>query len=83
MGQPNERNKIPILIAVENQNQRDKFLTLANNLKNAGAPFSTIYIKKDVHPVVRRESAKLRKREREEKDKVGKVGVNIKYDWKN
>ena len=42
-----------------------------------------MYIKKDVHPAIRRETARLRKREREEREKAENVGVNVTYDWKN
>lgn len=83
LGRPNERNKRPIHIMVDDQSQRDNILRLAKNLKDARLPFSAIYIKKDVHPAVRKETARLRKREREEKEKAENVGVNIKYDWKD
>lgn len=83
LGKPNERNKRPILIALKDQAQRDIILNSAKNLKNASTPFSTVYIKKDVHPAVRKETGRLRKREKEEKEKAENVGVNITYDWKN
>ena len=83
LGQRNDRNKRPILITVNDQNQRDRILRKARNLKNAQQPASTVYIKKDVHPAVRKETARLRRREREEKEKAENVGVNITYDWKN
>ena len=83
LGKPNERNKRPILISLKDQAQRDIILDSAKNLKNASAPFSTVYIKKDVHPAVRKETGRLRKREKEEKEKAENVGVNITYDWKN
>lgn len=83
LGQQNERNKRPIHIAVDDQKQRDNILRCAKNLKNASDYMSRVYIKKDVHPAIRKETARLRKREQEEKDRPENVGVNITYDWKN
>ena len=68
---------------LDSQTQRDSILRMAKNLKNAGFSLSRIYVKKDVHPAVRKEAARLRHKEREEKDKSENVGVNIVYDWKN
>lgn len=69
LGQRNDRNKRPIHITVNDQNQRDSILRKAKNLKNATQPASSVFIKKDVHPAVRKETARLRRREREEKEK--------------
>lgn len=83
LGAPNERNMRPIHVTVNNQSQRDNIARSGKNLKSASQPLSRVYIKKDVHPAVRRENARLRKREREEKEKPENVGVTIQYDWKN
>lgn len=83
LGQPNEKKRRPILIVVTDQKERDMILTKAKNLKNAGNELSKVYIKKDVHPAVRRENARLWKREREEKEKPENMGVNIRYEWKD
>lgn len=82
LGKPNETIRRPLLIVVTDQKERDSILEKAKNLKNAGNQMSRIYIRKDVHPAVRRENARLRKRERDEKEKPENIGVNIKYDWK-
>lgn len=79
----NERNKTPNHITIDDKSQRNSILRLAKNLKNARLPSSTIYLKKDVHPAVRKETARLRKRKREEKEKAENAGVNINYDWKD
>ena len=52
-------------------------------MKEKREPFNKIYIKKDVHPAVRKENNRLRSREKEEKDKPENVGINFDYDWKN
>ncbi|KAK3871110.1 hypothetical protein Pcinc_023756 [Petrolisthes cinctipes] len=83
LGKINKRNMRPIHITVNNQIQRDSIVLTGKNLKNANQTLSIVYIKKDVHPAVRRDNTRLRKREREEKGKPEYVGVNIEYDWKN
>lgn len=83
LGKPNERKMRPLLIVVTDQKERDIILTKAKKLKKAGNHLSKVYLKKDVHPAVRRENARLRKREREEKEKPENVGVNISFDWKD
>ena len=40
-------------------------------------------MKKDQHPAIRKEAARLRAREKEEKEKPENVGADIVYDWKN
>lgn len=83
LGRPDERNMRPIHITVNNQTQRDSIARAGKNLKNMNHTLSRVYIKKDLHPAVRRENARLRKRESEEKEKPENVGVTIEYDWKN
>ena len=78
----NASRKRPILLVVENQERRNAILDKAKNLKGAGPPFSNIYIKKDIHPAVRKELGRLRRREKEERDKPENQGTNIKYDAK-
>lgn len=83
LAQQNERKMTPIHVTVGDQNQRDRILHAAKKLKNAGGQMSRVYIKKDVHLAIRRETARLQKREREERQKAENAGVNITYDWKN
>ena len=83
LGQENERKMRPLLITIDEQNQRDKILREAKNLKDAGGQMARVYIKKDVHPAIRKETVRLRRREREEREKAENVGVNIVYDWRN
>ena len=80
LGQENDRRKRPILVVVDNQKQRNNILDKAKNLKEKREPFSSIYVKKDVHPAVREELGRLRKRERDEKERPENQGVNIVYD---
>ena len=57
-------------------------MTHAKNLKEE-AGYSQIYIKKDIHPCVRKETERIMKKVKEEKQKPGNTGVDIKFDWKN
>ena len=83
LGQPNERKKRPVHLRLKDSKQRDGILAVARNLKDDGGSFSTVYIKKDLHPCIRKEYARLRKREKEEKEKAANTGIVIVYDWKN
>lgn len=83
LGQVNDRRRRPLLIKVENQMKRDGLLRVARNLKESREPFSTVYMKKDTHPAVRKEYARLRKREQEEREKPVNAGATISYDRKN
>lgn len=83
LGKENEEKKRPILLRVNNQRQRDNILRVAKNLKEAGSTMARIYLKKDTHPAIRKEQARLRMREKEEKEKPCNAASNISYDWKN
>ena len=80
LGQENDRRMRPILIVLNDKRQRNKILDKAKNLKGKHEPFSSIYVKKDTHPAIRKELGRLRKRERDEKYKPENEGVNIFYD---
>ena len=82
LGQINQRRARPLLITVNDQRTRDSVIRCAKNLKEAEGSLKNVYIKKDVHPAIRKENGRLRAREREEKEKPDNAGVNIVYDWK-
>lgn len=82
LGKENEM-RWPILLRVNNQKQRDDILKVARNLKDAGTRMGRIYLKNDTHPAIRKEQARLRMREKEEKEKPCNAASNISYDWKN
>ena len=70
----------PLFVSVETHKLRKDILLHAKNLKDE-AGCSRIYIKKDIHPCVRKERDRLLKREKEEKQNPANEGINIKYDW--
>lgn len=82
LGQKIDGRKRLILVVLEDGNERNEILKKAKNLKSQPGSLATVYIKKDVHPAVRKEMARLRQREKDEKEKAENVGVNIRIDWK-
>ena len=82
LGQVNQRRARPLLVTQEDQGKRDAIIRCARNLKEAEEPLKKVFIKKDIHPAVRKENGRLKAREREEKEKPENAGVNIVYDWK-
>ena len=82
LGRENERKKRPLLVVVGDGYQRNEILRKAKNLKSIEGLMSSVYVKKDVHPAVRKEMARLRQREKDEKEKPENVGVTIVFDWK-
>ena len=78
---PQERAR-PIHVTLEDHDKQWKILKKAKDLKNTTG-FTDIYIKRDVHPTIRKELSRLRKREREERDDPVNSGATIVYDWKS
>ena len=74
--------KRPILVTVRSKENRDEALEKSKKLKESGASYERIYVKKDLHPEVRKEWNRLREAERNEKSKPGNVGHIIRFDSK-
>ena len=45
--------------------------------------YKKIFLKKDTHPIVRKEINRLKKREFDEKRSPANEQVTIEYDWQN
>ena len=71
----------PLLVMLEDHAKQWKVLQNSKNLKDVTG-YSNIYIKKDIHPTIRYELNRLRKREKELKEDHANRGVNIQYDYK-
>ena len=69
-----------VKVITSNPQQRKQVLDHSKNLKEAGNAFKKIYIKKDIHPVVRKELNRLKSLEYEEKQKPENTGRTVKYD---
>ena len=72
--------KRPILVTLASKNARDKITEKTKKLKDAGPPYSTVYVKRDVHPSVRNEWRRLRDAEAAEKAKPENTGCEIRLD---
>lgn len=83
LGRVSQGRTRPLLVALNDSGIQDKVLERAKDLKGAEGDLAAVYIKKDLHPAVRKEMARLREREKQEKSKPENVGTNIRYDWKN
>ena len=57
-----------------------KVLKEAPKLKDGSIKFSKIYLKRDMHPMIRREYDRLRKVVRAEKERAENQGRNVFYD---
>ena len=76
----NVNRKRPILVEVESREVRDSILRKTSKLKEGGAAYQRIFIKKDVHPSVRNEWKRLREAENLEKNRPENVGCVIRLD---
>lgn len=70
----------PILVTVANKVVRDNILEKAKLLKEAGGEYTKIYIKKDVHPSVRKEWKRLHDAEKAEKERPENTGCVIHFN---
>lgn len=69
-----------ILLTVDNKEIRDRILEKARQLKQAGREYEKIFIKKDVHPSIRKEWKRLHDAERAEKGRPENSGCVIRLD---
>lgn len=72
--------KRPILVTLSSREARDRVLGGTRRLKEAGAPYERIFVKKDVHPSVRNEWKRLRDVEAAEKARPENVGCVVRLD---
>lgn len=67
-------------ISVSSPIEQRKILENTKKLKAAGEPYDKIYVKKDMHPGVRREFNRLREVEKAERAKPENIGRTVEYD---
>lgn len=77
-GDNNKRRAI--LVTVDSKEAKDRILTKASQLKQATREMNKIYIKKDVHPSIRKEWWRLRDAEKTEKERPENSGCVIRLD---
>ena len=71
-----------VLVQVPNKNVRNDIIANASSLKN-NPTFARIYVKKDVHPAIRKEEGRLRKKLYDEKNNPLNVRKVLEYDRVN
>lgn len=74
------RRKRPLLLTIQDKVTRSRILANAKKLKEAGECYARIFVKKDVHPGVRKEWKRLREAEVREKERPENVGCVIRLD---
>lgn len=72
--------KRPLLLTIQDKDTRLRVLANGKKLKTAGGNYTRIYVKKDVHPSVRREWKRLRDAEAREKERPENVGCVVRLD---
>lgn len=72
--------KRPLLLTIRNKDTRLRILSNSKKLKTAGENYRRIFVKKDVHPSVRKEWKRLREAEAREKERPENVGCVIRLD---
>ena len=80
LGKPSTGRNRVVLAKLQSKEARDHILQSAPTLKSLGSGFEKIFLKKDVHPLVRKEFNRLREVERREKDKPENQGFTVTYD---
>ena len=74
------RNPRPMIVTLNSSIERKRILENAKKLKEQGNCYRKVYIKKDQHPAIRREYARLRTVEKIEKDKPQNQGIDISFN---
>ena len=72
----------PLKVVLKNADDRKGVLDSARRLKASGDSFRSIYVNKDIHPLVRKEFNRLREVTKREKERPENQGKNVRYDYK-
>lgn len=80
LGQHNPDRNRPIHISVINPQQRENILKAAMNVKHAEGRMAKVHLKKDTHSAIRKEYARIKRREKEEKEKPCNTGTTVEND---
>ena len=72
-----------ITFTCKENEERKRVIDDAKKLKNVDGRFKKIFIKKDIHPAVRKEQNRIRFVEREERQKPENQGRDVKYDFES
>lgn len=82
LGQQNTDSTKPraLRVKLKNAHERKQILQNTKLLKDKPTPLNKVYVKKDIHPGVRKEFTRLKKVERHEKEKPENQGRKVTYD---
>lgn len=80
LGRPTQGSCRPLKIVLTRDQDRPTIIERAKDLLTANAALKDIKIKKDTHPAVRKEYARLHQVEKKEKDKPENVGRTVAYN---
>ena len=69
-----------LLVSTESKAARDEVIRATPALKTAGKSYEKVYVKKDVHPLIRKEFSRLKDVEKREREKPENQGLNVRYD---
>ena len=69
-----------MLVSTESKAARDEVIRATPALKTAGKSYEKVYVKKDVHPLIRKEFSRLKDVEKREREKPENQGLNVRYD---
>lgn len=83
LGKPNSTKNRPLKVTLCKNSDRQDVVSKATALSTKDSPFKQIKIKKDTHPAVRHEWARLHESMRKEKAKTTNVGCDIRLDYIN
>ena len=72
----------PLKVVLTNADDRKDVLENTHRLKTSDAMFRSIYVKKDVHPLVRKELDRLRDVTKRERERPENQGKNVRYDFR-
>ena len=75
-----QNNRRPILVTVASKIIRDNILQKTRQLKDAGDEYNRVYVKKDVHPSIRKEWKRLFDAEKTEKERPENAGCVVHFD---
>ena len=81
----NAMKKRPIKVTLETRAMRDSILRNASKLKEQGEndPFKRVFLKRDVHPDIRKEEKRLYEVFKAERAKPGNADLDVLFDRKN
>ena len=70
----------PMKVTFQNERTRERLMAKTAALKGMGEPWSKVYIKRDVHPSIRKENKRLQEVVKREKEKPENRHKNVRYD---